>query len=77
MKEEGSYEVIEAIGVSKVSWEEAAKNAIGSATKTLNGMSISNNGSEASTFFIRLTASLKCTPGLNIYSKYLDQYGCS
>jgi cyclophilin family peptidyl-prolyl cis-trans isomerase len=75
MIEEGGYKVIETIGVSRVSWEEAAKNAIESATKTFKGMRTTRNGSGGSTFFIQLTASLKCTPGLNIYSKYLDQYG--
>jgi len=37
---ESTYKVIELIGVSKVSWEEAAKNAIEIATKTLKNMKV-------------------------------------
>jgi dodecin len=37
---ESTYKVIELIGVSKISWEDAAKNAIELATKTLKEMRV-------------------------------------
>jgi flavin-binding protein dodecin len=38
--QESTYKVIELIGTSNISWEDAAKNAIETATKTLKEMRI-------------------------------------
>ena len=37
---EGVYRITEVIGTSKVSWEEAAKNAVAAASKTLRDLRI-------------------------------------
>jgi flavin-binding protein dodecin len=37
---ESTYDVIELIGTSTVSWEDAAKNAIEEAAKTLRGLRV-------------------------------------
>ncbi len=37
---ESTYKIIELVGSSKVSWEEAAKNAIATASKTLRDLRI-------------------------------------
>lgn len=37
---EGVYRITEVIGTSKVSWEEAAKNAVAVASKTLRDLRI-------------------------------------
>jgi len=39
-KSEGVYRVTEVIGTSKVSWEDAAKNAVIAASKTLRDLRI-------------------------------------
>jgi len=64
---ESIYKVIELIGVSKVSWEEAAKNAIAIAAKTLKEMRIAEvvkmdltiEDDKVTTYRTRLTASFK------------------
>jgi len=64
---QSTYKVIELIGVSKVSWEEAAKNAIEIATKTLKEMRIAEvvkmdltiEDDKIATYRTRLTASFK------------------
>jgi hypothetical protein len=64
---ESTYKVIELIGVSKVSWEEAAKNAIAIAAKTLKEMRIAEvvkmdltiEDDKVTTYRTRLTASFK------------------
>ena len=37
---EGVYKLVEVIGTSKTSWEEAAKNAVQAASKTLRDLRI-------------------------------------
>lgn len=37
---ESTYKIIELVGTSNVSWEEAAKNAVETAAKTLKGLRI-------------------------------------
>lgn len=37
---EGVYRVIDVVGTSKTSWEDAAKNAIETASKSLRGLRI-------------------------------------
>ena len=37
---ESTYKIIELVGVSRVSWEEAAKNAVEVATKTIKDMRV-------------------------------------
>ena len=64
---ESVYKVIELIGVSKISWEEAAKNAIEVATKTLKEvrvaevakMDLTLEDNKISTYRTRLTVSFK------------------
>lgn len=64
---ESTYKVIELIGVSKVSWEEAAKNALAIATKTLKEMRVAEvvkmdltiEDDKIAMFRTRLTASFK------------------
>jgi len=64
---ESTYKVIELIGVSKISWEEAAKNAIEVATKTLKEvrvaevakMDLTLEDNKISTYRTRLTVSFK------------------
>jgi flavin-binding protein dodecin len=64
---ESTYKVIELIGVSKISWEEAAKNAIEVATKTLKEvrvaevakMDLTLDDNKISTYRTRLTVSFK------------------
>jgi flavin-binding protein dodecin len=64
---ESTYKVIELIGVSKSSWEEAAKNAIEIATKTLKNMKVAEvvkldltiQDDKVATYRTRLTASFK------------------
>ncbi|MBN1546084.1 MAG: dodecin domain-containing protein [Syntrophaceae bacterium] len=64
---ESTYKVIELIGVSKISWEDAAKNAIEIATKTLKEMRIAEvvkmdltiEDDKIVTYRTRLTASFK------------------
>ncbi len=38
--DDGVYRVIDVIGTSKVSWEEAAKNAVGTASKSLRDLRV-------------------------------------
>ncbi len=64
---ESTYKVIELIGVSKSSWEKAAKNAIEIATKTLKDMRVAEvvkldltiEDDKVATYRARLTASFK------------------
>jgi dodecin len=64
---ESTYKVIELIGVSKISWEEAAKNAIEIATKTLKEvrvaevvkMDLTLEDNKIATYRTRLTVSFK------------------
>lgn len=64
---ESTYKVIELIGVSKISWEEAAKNAIRIATQTLKEMRVAEvvkmdltiEDDEITAYRTRLTASFK------------------
>lgn len=64
---ESTYKVIELIGVSKISWEEAAKNAIEIATKTLKEVRIAEvvkmdltlEDNKIATYRTRLTVSFK------------------
>ena len=37
---EGIYKIVEVIGTSKISWEEAAKNAVTAASKSLRDLRI-------------------------------------
>ena len=65
--QESTYKVIELIGVSKVSWEDAAKSAIEIATKTLKEtriaevvkMDLTIEDDKVATYRTRLTASFK------------------
>jgi len=41
---EGIYRVTEVIGTSRVSWEDAAKNAVTTASKTLRDLRIAEGG---------------------------------
>ncbi len=64
---ESTYDVIELVGVSNVSWEEAAKNAVETAAKSIQDLRIAEvtgqdltieNGT-VKTYRTRLTASFK------------------
>ncbi len=64
---ESTYKVIELIGVSQISWEEAAKNAIEVATRTLKEMRVAEvvkmditiDDDKVTAFRTRLSASFK------------------
>ena len=64
---ENTYKKIELIGVSKISWEEAAKNAIELSAKKILDMSIAEvvqldlmiDDAKVSTYRARLTVSFK------------------
>ena len=64
---ESTYKVIELIGVSKISWEDAAKNAIELATRTLKEMRVAEvvkmdmtiEDDKVAMYRTRLTASFK------------------
>jgi flavin-binding protein dodecin len=68
---ESTYKIIELIGVSKISWEDAAKNAIETATQTLKEMRIAEvvkmdltiEDDRVVMFRTRLTASFKYISG--------------
>ena len=68
---ESTYKIIELIGVSKISWEAAAKNAIETATQTLKEMRIAEvvkmdltiEDDRVVMFRTRLTASFKYISG--------------
>ncbi|MDX9745664.1 MAG: dodecin family protein [Syntrophales bacterium] len=68
---ESTYKIIELIGVSKISWEDAAKNAIETATQTLKEMRIAEvvkmdltiEDDRVAMFRTRLTASFKYISG--------------
>jgi flavin-binding protein dodecin len=64
---ESTYKIIELVGVSKISWEEAAKNAVAVATKSLNDMRVAEvikldltiEDDQISAYRTRLKASFK------------------
>jgi flavin-binding protein dodecin len=64
---ESTYKIIELVGVSRVSWEEAAKNAIEVATKTIKDMRVAEvikldltiEDDKVSTYRTRMKASFK------------------
>ncbi|MCU0581794.1 MAG: dodecin family protein [Syntrophales bacterium] len=64
---ESTYKIIELVGVSRVSWEEAAKNAVEVATKTIKDMRVAEvikldltiEDDKVSTYRTRLKASFK------------------
>ncbi|NLN59424.1 MAG: dodecin domain-containing protein [Deltaproteobacteria bacterium] len=68
---ESTYKIIELNGVSKISWEDAAKNAIETATQTLKEMRIAEvvkmdltiEDDRVVMFRTRLTASFKYISG--------------
>jgi flavin-binding protein dodecin len=63
----GTYKVIELVGSSNVSWEEAAKNAVETASKTLRDLRIAEvkqldmkiEGGKIAAFRVRLNLSFK------------------
>ena len=64
---ESTYDVIELVGVSNVSWEEAAKNAVETAAKSIQdlrvaevtGQDLTIENGTVKTYRTRLTASFK------------------
>jgi len=64
---ESTYKIIELVGVSRISWEEAAKNAVEVATKTIKDMRVAEvikldltiEDDKVSTYRTRLKASFK------------------
>jgi dodecin len=64
---ESTYKIIELVGVSKISWEEAAKNAIEVATKTIKDMRVAEvvkldltiEDDKVTTYRTRMKASFK------------------
>jgi len=64
---ESTYDVIELVGVSTVSWEEAAKNAIATAAKSIQdlrvaevtGQDVTIEDGSVKTYRTRVTASFK------------------
>jgi flavin-binding protein dodecin len=63
----GTYKVIELVGSSDVSWEEAAKNAVETASKTLRDLRIAEvkqldmkiEGGKVTAYRVRLNLSFK------------------
>jgi len=63
----GTYKIIELVGASDVSWEEAAKNAVETATKTLRDLRIAEvkqldmkiEGGKVVAYRVRLNLSFK------------------
>jgi dodecin len=64
---ESTYKIIELVGVSRISWEDAAKNAIEVATKTIKDMRVAEvikldltiEDDKVSTYRVRMKASFK------------------
>jgi len=64
---ESTYKIIELVGVSRISWEDAAKNAVEVATKTIQDMRVAEvvkldltiEDDKVSTYRTRLKASFK------------------
>jgi len=64
---ESTYKIIELVGVSRISWEDAAKNAIGVATKSIKDMRVAEvmklditvEADNIATYRARLKASFK------------------
>jgi len=64
---ESTYDLIELVGVSTVSWEEAAKNAIATASKSIQdlriaevtGQDVTIENGNIKAYRTRLTASFK------------------
>jgi len=64
---ESTYDLIELVGVSTVSWEEAAKSAIATASKSIQdlriaevtGQDVTIENGNIKTYRTRLTASFK------------------
>lgn len=64
---ESTYKIIELVGVSRISWEEAAKNAVEVATKTIKDMRVAEvikldltiEDDKVATYRTRLKASFK------------------
>ena len=63
----GAYKIIELVGTSDVSWEEAAKNAVETASKTLRDLRIAEvkqldmkiEGGKVVAYRVRLNLSFK------------------
>ena len=63
----GTYKIIELVGTSDVSWEEAAKSAVETASKTLRDLRIAEvkqldlkiEGGKVTAFRVRLNLSFK------------------
>jgi flavin-binding protein dodecin len=63
----GTYKIIELVGSSEVSWEEAAKNAVKTASKTLRDLRIAEvkqldlkiEGGKVTAYRVRLDLSFK------------------
>jgi len=64
---EGTYKIIELVGSSEVSWEEAAKNAVETASKSLRDLRIAEvkqldmkiEGGKIAAYRVRLNLSFK------------------
>lgn len=64
---EGTYKIIELVGASKVSWEDAAKKAIETAAKTLKDLRVAEivkldvtiEGGKVATYRARVNLSFK------------------
>ena len=64
---ESTYKIIELVGVSRISWEDAAKNAIAVATKSIKDLRVAEvvklditvEGDNIATYRARLKASFK------------------
>ena len=64
---ESTYKIIELVGVSRISWEDAAKNAISVATKSIKDLRVAEvvklditiEADNIATYRVRLKASFK------------------
>lgn len=69
---ESVYKIIEVVGSSSTSWEEAAKNAVETAGKNLSDLRIAEvgkmdlkiEGGKVTAYRVRVTLSFKYAPGV-------------
>lgn len=68
---EGAYKIIEVVGVSETSWEDAARVAVGIASRTLEDLRVAEvikqdvviEAGKIAAFRVRLNISFKYHPG--------------
>jgi len=69
-EEDGVYKIVEVVGTSTISWEDAASSAVAAAAKTLRDLRIAEitkldmkvEGGKAVAFRARVSLSFKYTP---------------